>query len=71
MKNKAKALIPTYLAPQYNTPRCEAVRVHLHRQDAPGDKPQCLLSSRYKVNGKHLCSRHASIEALRLLLEQS
>jgi hypothetical protein len=66
----AKALVPTHLVPGYNTPRCEAVRIYLHRQDAPGDKPQCKLSSRYEVNGIPLCSKHAGVEALRLLLKE-
>jgi hypothetical protein len=54
------------------TPPCEASRVNVYFSDLPGRPlPKCRLYSAYVIRGKHLCARHAGIEALRILLEQS
>lgn len=32
---------------------------------------QCTHYAKYEINGRYLCQRHASLEALKLLLEEN
>lgn len=53
------------------TPQCEAIRVTRYYNDEPGRDMRCQWSSRYKVNGQFLCSKHAGPVALEILLNQT
>ena len=50
-------------------PRCEAQRTNSYANDTPNTDRQCSHSSRVLIGGRHLCLRHAEIEALKYLME--
>lgn len=53
------------------TPQCEAVRMTRYANDTTKTDRQCKWSSKYKINGQYLCSKHAGPVALDILLKQS
>ena len=53
------------------TPQCEAIRVTDYANDADKTDRQCKWASRYIINGRYLCSKHAGPVALEILLNQS
>lgn len=51
------------------TPQCEAIRKSNYANDKTTTDRQCKWSSVVVINGKHLCSKHAGAELLRLHVE--
>lgn len=51
------------------TPQCEAQRITPYANDHARTDYQCSFASLYVINGKHLCTRHAGAELLRLHVE--
>ena len=52
------------------TPRCEAERTEPYLTDTAETDMQCRFKSRYKIDGKYLCTRHAGKAALQILLKE-
>jgi len=52
------------------SPRCATQRKSIYYNDKPSTDKQCTLKARYIINGKPLCSRHAGIAAIEILLQQ-
>lgn len=48
--------------------QCEANRECNYHNDTPKTNRQCCFSARFEVNGKLLCSKHAGVAALKILL---
>ena len=63
----AKELFVVQVRPQ--TPQCDAQRSEVYANDTPKTDRQCKFRSRYKIDGRHLCTRHAQELALQMLLE--
>lgn len=61
-------LIP--LAEPIVTPRCEAKRQTPYANDTEETGFQCKWSSRYKIEGQYLCTKHAGAKALEILLRE-
>lgn len=55
-------------APANGFGQCEATREAKYHSDRPSTDRRCQLSSRFEVNGRRLCSKHAGVAALHLLL---
>lgn len=49
---------------------CEALRKHPYYNDT-GGKARCKWNAKYFINGKNLCRKHAEVEALALLAEET
>ncbi len=64
---RVERLVP--VAEPIETPRCEAVRETPYANDKADTNFQCKWSSRFKIEGKHLCSKHAAKRALEILLK--
>lgn len=53
------------------TPQCEATRQSPYANDTKDTDKQCKWSSRFEIDGRFYCSKHAGQVALRKLLEQA
>ena len=62
-------LFRTEPLPRPKTPQCEAQRTERYWSDDATTDLQCTFQSRYRIDGKHYCARHAGIVALRILIE--
>lgn len=51
--------------------QCQAERVNSYASDTPTTDKRCLLTARFKVNGKCYCLRHAEIASLHYLLSMT
>ena len=51
--------------------RCEASREGKYCNDKTKGPHQCVQSARYLIEGRRLCTKHAEVAALRILIEQS
>lgn len=65
---KAERLIP--LTEPIITPQCEAKRLTPYANDTGETDFQCKWSSRYKIEGQYLCTKHAGAKALEILLRE-
>lgn len=50
-------------------PQCQAIRENSYANDKVGMDKRCEFSAKYWFDGERLCSRHASVKALRIMLE--
>lgn len=64
-----KALFHVEPIPRPSTPRCEAIRTERYYSDTLGTDKRCTFKSRYVIDGKYFCSRHAGAVALKKLIE--
>ncbi len=55
--------------PRPDTPQCEALRSERYWSDTPTTDTQCTFRSRYVIDGKHYCARHAGKVALEKLMK--
>lgn len=51
--------------------RCEAICFPKNAIRRTGDDPQCKQTALYRINGKNLCRKHAQVEALALLADET
>lgn len=49
--------------------QCEAAREGKYGNDTPQTDRQCVFTAKYLVDGKRLCTRHAGVAALRILMQ--
>lgn len=55
-------------APANGFGQCEATREAKYHNDRPTTDRRCQLSARFEVGGRLLCSKHAGVAALNILL---
>lgn len=67
MDQRAVRLIPA--VEKIETPQCEAMRTNPYANDTDKTDFQCKWSSRYRIDGRNLCSKHAGIAALEILIK--
>lgn len=51
--------------------QCKAQRVHGYKNDTEKTDKCCSHSARYEINGMFLCSKHAGVLALHILLGEA
>lgn len=61
--------VATALAADEGAPRCDATRATRYLNDTASSDYRCEFSARYEHEGKHYCTRHASLKALAILIE--
>lgn len=57
------------LPPALSLPQCSARRVTRYANDTARTDRQCLCRARYRVDGQPLCTKHAGVAALAILLK--
>ena len=51
-------------------PRCEAIRSYNYGNETGATDRRCKNLAKYEIGEKQLCEKHASMEALSILLRQ-
>jgi hypothetical protein len=66
ISKRATALCPSIAS----LPRCEAEREHDYANDTINTDRQCKKYAKYCIEGKYYCTGHASMWALRTMLDE-
>lgn len=50
--------------------QCQAAREGRYANDKPDTEKRCVHTTKFEVQGRRLCTRHAEVAALRILLNE-
>lgn len=64
---RAQRLLP----PLPSLPQCEAGRVTVYANDTARTDRQCRRRAKFRLDGKSLCTKHAGVTALAILLGEA